>query len=101
MPGTLYDAVLHTVFLGFVMSMVFAHAPVILPAIIGVPLPFRRTFYLHAGLLHVSVFLRSVGDLSDELGQWRARGAMLSAMALLLFLFNTGLSITRQPGGAR
>jgi hypothetical protein len=101
MPGTLYDAVLHTVFLGFVMSMVFAHAPVILPAIIGVPLPFRRTFYLHAGLLHVSVFLRSVGDLSDELGQWRARGAMLSAIALLLFLFNTGLSITRQPGGAR
>ena len=31
MPGTLYDATLHAVFLGFVMSMVFAHAPVIFP----------------------------------------------------------------------
>ena len=101
MPGTPYDATLHAVFLGFVMSMVFAHAPVIFPAIIGVPLPYKPAFYLHAGLLHISVLLRIVGDLSDELGQWRARGAMLSAMALLLFLFNTVLSITRQPRGAR
>src|SRR5699024_2813285 len=28
-----YDAILHAVFLGFVFSMVFGHAPIILPAV--------------------------------------------------------------------
>src|SRR5581483_3470843 len=31
--GFAYDAALHALFLGFVMSMVFAHAPVIVPAV--------------------------------------------------------------------
>src|SRR5690606_34554771 len=39
--GWVYDAVLHSVFLGFVMSMIMAHAPVILPAVLRVPLPYR------------------------------------------------------------
>ncbi|MFB9895270.1 hypothetical protein [Planobispora takensis] len=37
----LYDAALHALFLGFVMSMVFGHAPVILPAVLRVRLPYR------------------------------------------------------------
>ena len=32
--GTAYDAMLHAVFLGFVISMIFAHAPVIVPAVL-------------------------------------------------------------------
>jgi hypothetical protein len=52
-----YDAQLHMVFLGFVMSMVFAHAPVIAPAVVRRPLPYFPIFYgplalLHAALLH-------------------------------------------------
>src|SRR5690606_28149081 len=31
--GPMYDAALHAIFLGFVMSMIMAHAPVILPAV--------------------------------------------------------------------
>src|SRR5690606_8032025 len=32
--GPAYDAVLHAIFLGFVLSMIMAHAPVILPAVL-------------------------------------------------------------------
>ncbi len=43
-PSSSYqlDFVVHTVFLGFAMSMVIAHAPVILPAVTGLPVPYRR-----------------------------------------------------------
>jgi hypothetical protein len=93
MPGVLYDAMLHAVFLGFVISMVFAHAPVIFPAVLGVPLEYRPAFYLHVGVLHVSLILRVVGDLVDSLGRWRVWGGLFDAVALLLFMFNTGRSM--------
>jgi hypothetical protein len=91
--GLPYDAMLHAVFLGFVISMVFAHAPVIFPAVLGVPLEYRPAFYLHVGVLHASLILRVVGDLIDSLGRWRVWGGLLNAAALLLFVVNTGRSI--------
>ncbi|OFW39874.1 MAG: hypothetical protein A3F70_04460 [Acidobacteria bacterium RIFCSPLOWO2_12_FULL_67_14] len=93
MPGLLYDAMLHAVFLGFVISMVFAHAPVIFSAVLGLPLEYRPAFYLHVGALHVSLILRVVGDLVDSLGRWRVWGGLLNAVALLVFLLNTGRSM--------
>jgi hypothetical protein len=85
--GPYYDAMLHTIFLGFVFSMIFAHAPVILPTITGLALPFASVFYFHAGLLHVSLVLRVAGDL----GWWHSLqqlGGMLNVLAVLLFLIN-------------
>ena len=101
-PGLIYDAMLHAVFLGFVMSMVFAHAPVIFPAILARPLHYGPRFYLPVGLLHASLILRIVGDLVDALGRWRAWGGLLSAVALGLFVLNVGRSVvlgrrTTQP----
>jgi hypothetical protein len=96
-PGVLYDATLHAVFLGFVMSMVFAHAPVIFPAVLGVSFRFRPTFYAHVALLHLSLILRVVGDLVDELGRWRVWGGLLNALAVVLFLANTLSSIGVAP----
>jgi hypothetical protein len=85
--GPRYDAMLHTIFLGFVFSMIFAHAPIILPTITGMALPFRNSFYLHAGLLHVSLLLRIAGDLGSWLllQQW---GGLLNTLTVLLFLIN-------------
>jgi hypothetical protein len=85
--GPRYDAMLHTIFLGFVFSMIFAHAPIILPTITGLALPFQNAFYLHAGLLHLSLLLRIAGDLglSFSLQQW---GGLVNALAILLFLIN-------------
>lgn len=84
--GAAYDAVLHSVFLGFVMSMIMAHAPVILPAVIRRPLPYRWFLYLPVALLHVSLALRVlVGDGRGiaEVVQW---GGALNVVAVLLFV---------------
>ena len=85
--GPRYDAMLHAIFLGFVFSMIFAHAPIILPTITGLALPFQSAFYLHVGLLHLSVLLRIAGDLAQLL--WLQRwGGLLNAAAILFFLVN-------------
>jgi len=85
--GPRYDAMLHAMFLGFVFSMIFAHAPIILPTITGLRLPFQKIFYLHAGLLHLSLLARIFGDISQSLSlqQW---GGLLNVVAVLLFLIN-------------
>ena len=90
--GPKYDAMLHAVFLGFVFSMIFAHAPVIFPSITGGALPFRRGFYLHLFLLHGSLLLRVAGDLfgSPLVQQW---GGVGNIVAVLLFLFNNLRSV--------
>ena len=93
MPGTFYDALLHAVFLGFVVSMVFAHAPLIFPEIFDVPLPYHARFYAHVILLHASLVLRVLGDLVEVYGRLRSWGGMLNAVAVLLFLANTASSI--------
>ena len=99
MPGVVYDAMLHAVFVGFVLSMVFAHAPLIFPAVLGLPLTYRPALYLHVGVLHLSLMVRVVGDLVEELGRWRSWGGLLNAFALLLFVLNTGRSMAL--GGTR
>jgi len=83
--GLAYDAELHSILLGFVFSMILGHAPIILPAVLQVTMPYRRWFYLPLALLHGSLILRISGDLSKAFGlrQW---GGMLNVIAILLFL---------------
>jgi len=81
-----YDAALHAVFLGFVISMVFGHAPVIVPAVLRVRLPFRPWFYGHLALLHVALVVRLLGG--DALGAdlaWRV-GGVGTEVAVVAFL---------------
>jgi hypothetical protein len=82
--GFWYDAMLHSVFLGFAFSMIFGHAPTIVPAVTGFAVPFQRRFYVHVVLLHVSLVLRIVGDLASwpEARRW---GGLLNVLAILLF----------------
>lgn len=99
--GPAYDASLHAVFLGFVMSMVFAHAPVIVPAVLRVPLPFRRSFYAPLALLHASLALRLLGgDLTGNTVLWQW-GGIAGEAAILLFLALTahGLLVVRRNAG--
>ena len=101
--GPAYDASLHAVFLGFVMSMVFAHAPVIVPAALRVPLPYRRGFYVHLALLHASLALRLIGgDLAGSLTLWQW-GGILGEVAILLFLVVSahGVLSARRKAGRR
>ncbi|GAA2687392.1 MULTISPECIES: hypothetical protein [Actinosynnema] len=72
LDGDRYDAVLHSVFLGFTMSMVFAHAPVILPAVLRRPLPYHPALYAPLALLHLSLAVRvGIGDTTGLKDLWR------------------------------
>ncbi len=93
--GLLYDAILHTIFLGFVFSMIFGHAPIIFPAILNVQMAYKPTFYIHLALLHITLIMRIVGDLTSWVAgrQW---GGLLNAIVLLIFLANTMLSLKKE-----
>ncbi|WP_198668724.1 hypothetical protein [Homoserinimonas sp. OAct 916] len=91
--GPAYDAVLHAIFLGFTMSMIMAHAPVILPAVLRKPLPYRPILYLPVLLLNLSLVLRVIaGDGTDTpiLVQW---GGILNVVAVLLFVVLAAASV--------
>lgn len=86
--GPIYDAMLHTIFIGFVFSMIFGHAPVIIPAVMGIQIKYSPIFYIHLSLLHVSLALRITGDLLfwQLARQW---GGLLNEVAVILFLLVT------------
>ncbi len=90
--GFQYDALLHSLFLGFVISMIFAHAPIIFPSVLGLPIRFRPVFYAHLILLHASLVLRVVGDLvmNQPARLW---GGLLNEIAVLIFLGLTVASL--------
>lgn len=92
--GPLYDAALHTIFVGFVMSMIFGHAPIIFPAILGAPIAYTPAFYAHVSLLHLSLVVRFVGDLNGQM-DIRLVGGLLNEVAILLFLGLTIYSIVK------
>ncbi|MBS1890448.1 MAG: hypothetical protein JST59_04095 [Actinobacteria bacterium] len=96
--GSTYDAMVHTIFLGFAFSMVFAHAPVIVPAVLGVALPYRRTMYGPLVLLHAGLVLRLLGDWSEELTIWQW-GGVLDETAILAFLALAAWSAVRGRRG--
>ena len=101
--GLHYDALLHAIFLGFVFAMIFGHAPIIFPAVLGVPVTFRRQAYLYLGLFHLSLITRITGDLA---GFYPARkwGGLFNGLAILFFLGYTAYTILkahRTPGESK
>lgn len=102
--GAAYDALVHSVFLGYTMSMIFAHAPVILPAVTRVRLPFHHGMYVPWVVLQVSLLLRlGAGDLLGHQRAWEV-GGVGNVIAILLFLVTTlGTAIPsgRRPKGTR
>lgn len=99
--GLLYDAILHSVFVGFVLSMIFGHAPIIVPALTQIKVFYNRSFYLPVILLHASLILRIAGDLAGS-NPARMWGGILNEIALLAFLaiFVTGAARQRQTQAA-
>jgi hypothetical protein len=98
-PGAAYatfawDAAVHAILLGFVFSMVFGHAPVIVPAVARAKVPYHWSFYVPLALLHLSVAERVVGDLL-AIPSVRAAGGTLSALALLIFIATLVAAIVR------
>ena len=92
--SSLRDAALHALQLGFVFSMVFGHAPIILPAVTRLRFQWHRGFYLPLAVLHLSLVARVLAGLTE----WfvlRQYAAIANAVALALFMLMVITSLRR------
>lgn len=81
-----YDVVIHTVFIGFAMSMIMAHAPTIFPAVMGIPVPYRPIMYVPLALLHIGLAIRIFGELLAGQGSAWVLGGQITVIAILVFI---------------
>lgn len=83
--GPLYDATTHAIFLGFVITLIMAHAPLILPAVLKVRIPYHRALYLPVCVLHLALLVRVV--IGDAWGSVLAvqMGGVGSVLAMVMF----------------
>jgi hypothetical protein len=95
--GARYDVVIHAVFLGYTISMIMAHAPVILPAVLRRPLPYHPALLAPAALLQVSLALRLWCGDGYGLDLARRTGGVLNVVALLGFFALAAWSASRAP----
>ncbi len=85
--GFSYDALVHSVMLGFAMSMIMAHAPIIFAAIIRRPIPCNVVMWVPLALLHLGLVMRILlGDLLKQTVVWQT-GGVITLVALLVFIF--------------
>ena len=96
--GAAYDAVVHAVFLGFTISMIMAHAPVILPAVLRRPLPYRPVMLAAARAAARRRCCCGCGSAthSASMPAWRI-GGVLNVVALLSFVAVAVWSAARVP----
>jgi hypothetical protein len=99
--GPAYDVVIHAVFLGFTISMIMAHAPVILPAVLRRPLPYHPAMLVPAALLQASLALRLWGGDGYGLDLALRAGGVLNVLALLGFAGVAAWSAARSAARAR
>src|SRR5699024_11915912 len=81
------------VFLGFGMSMVMAHAPVILPAVLRIQLPYHPMLWAPLTALHTGMVVRSAGVCTDNAPLWQAGGVATIISILLLALSAAALAV--------
>ncbi|MCW5874145.1 MAG: hypothetical protein KIS88_05815 [Anaerolineales bacterium] len=96
--GLIYDAYWHGLFVGFVLSMVFAHGPIILPAILARTAVYHPVLYAPLALLHTSLIVRIIGNLLQE-ASIRRWGGMLNGIAILLFFISMAISFRNNRSG--
>jgi hypothetical protein len=95
-----YDAAVHAIAIGFVLSMIFAHAPTILPVIVGGQPAYTAWLYAPLGLLHLSLLLRLTGDLLESVAirKWSGALTVLALLAYALTLAAASWRAKRMPG---
>ena len=86
LPGELvYDAAVHAVFIGFTLSMIFAHAPVILPAVVHRALPYHSVLYVPVAAVHLGLIARIVSDTQNFVPGHQL-GGVINVVGVLGFL---------------
>ena len=89
-----YDLTIHGVFLGFGMSMIIAHAPIIFPTVLARPLPYRPVMWVPLAVLHGGMVIRAAGDIADIDLLWRV-GGVVTVVSLLIFAATVLFSVVR------
>lgn len=79
-----WDAMLHALFLGYVMSMVLAHELIVVPAVLRIAMPFTYAFYVPLALLETSLAARMAADALQSAAWWQWTG-LLNVVAIVLF----------------
>lgn len=90
-----YDVLVHTFFIGFTFSMIFAHGPVILPGIAKLPFqPFSPGLYVWGFLLHASLLLRICGSIHGlyPLKFW---GGIANGVFIVAYFLTIGYQVVR------
>lgn len=95
-----YDAAVHAIAIGFVLSMVFGHALIIFPAVIGLPLRYTPVLYVPLALLQLSVAMRVLSDLLWW-SESRAMSALLTVIALAGFAVTVIVAAVLRPPAER
>lgn len=86
--GSFYDASLHAFFLGFVFMMIFAHAPVILPAVLKLNIsPFGKTLYIWYVFLNLTLVFRVLTFIPD-ITYYKQWAGMFNGIAIFGFFVN-------------
>ncbi|MFO1148056.1 MAG: hypothetical protein U1E62_06730 [Alsobacter sp.] len=75
--GLSLDAAVHAITLGFVLSMIFGHAPIILPAVLRVRVRHERALYSPLVLLQAGVAARVIGSVAGLQDLRLASGAIV------------------------
>lgn len=91
-----YDTVIHSVTIGFTISMIMAHAAIILPAVIRRPLPYRSYFWVPTVLLNAGLLVRMIGDVRNLGVTWQIGGGLL-VLTILGFLLGAAASSAAGP----
>ncbi|MFB6374578.1 MAG: hypothetical protein ABEN55_15980 [Bradymonadaceae bacterium] len=92
--GFLFDAQWHAIFVGFVLTMIFAHAPVVLRAIARRRIAYHPALYVAPVVLHLSLAVRLYGDWAAS-PYWRLAGGLGNAAAIATFALVAILRLRR------
>ena len=93
-----YDAAVHAIAVGFVLSMIFGHAPIIFPAITGLRVRAGAAAYGPLALLHLSVLGRLAADLG-EWPAWRPATGVLTVVAFVTYAVTLVVGSWRSAAG--
>jgi len=87
-----YDAGVHAITIGFVVSMLLAHAPVIIPAVARREVPYHVAMWVPFAFLQLSLLVRLLAGAREAAYPWRL-GGTLGVVGMLLFV-GTTLTVT-------